>query len=115
MPSDPLIVFIDRDGARREVRAAVGVTLMEVARQQGIDGIVAQCGGACACATCHLYVAPQWLGKLEPPEDMEEGMLESAWEPRANSRLSCQIHVSAALDGLEVTIPERQNLSEDHQ
>ena len=111
----PTIVFIDRRGARREVRAPAGVTLMEVARQQDIDGIVAQCGGACACATCHVYVAPQWLGKLEPREDMEEGMLESAWEPRPNSRLSCQIHVSAALDGLEVAVPERQNLIEDDQ
>ena len=111
----PLIVFIDRGGARREVRAPDGVTVMEVARQQGIDGIVAQCGGACACATCHVYVAAQWLGKLEPREDMEEGMLESAWEPRANSRLSCQIHVTAALDGLEVTVPQRQNLAEDDQ
>jgi ferredoxin, 2Fe-2S len=111
----PLIVFIDRGGARRAVRAPDGVTVMEVARQQGIAGIVAQCGGACACATCHIYVAPQWLGKLEPREDMEEGMLESAWQPRPNSRLSCQIHVTAALDGLEVTVPERQNLVEDDQ
>jgi 2Fe-2S ferredoxin len=111
----PLIVFIDRGGARREVQAPDGVTVMEVARQQGVDGIVAQCGGACACATCHVYVSPQWLGKLEPREDMEEGMLESAWEPRANSRLSCQIHVTAALDGLEVTVPQRQNLAEDDQ
>jgi 2Fe-2S ferredoxin len=109
----PVIVFIDRGGGRREVRAPEGVTLMEAARQQGIDGIVAQCGGACACATCHVYVAPQWLGRLEPPEDMEEGMLESAWEPRANSRLSCQIHLTAALDGLEVTVPERQNVHDD--
>jgi 2Fe-2S ferredoxin len=111
----PLVVFIDRGGERREVRAPAGVTLMEVARQEGIDGIVAQCGGACACATCHVYVAPQWLGRLEPREDMEEGMLESAWEPRPNSRLSCQIHISAALDGLEVAVPQRQNLIEDDQ
>jgi 2Fe-2S ferredoxin len=111
----PQVVFIDRGGTRREVEAPVGVTLMEVARQHGVDGIVAQCGGACACATCHVYVASQWLGRLEPREDMEEGMLESAWEPRANSRLSCQIHVTAALDGLEVAVPERQNLVEDHQ
>jgi 2Fe-2S ferredoxin len=111
----PRVVFIDRGGKRREVEAPVGVTLMEVARQHGVDGIVAQCGGACACATCHVYVASQWLGRLEPREDMEEGMLESAWEPRANSRLSCQIHVTAALDGLEVAVPERQNLVEDHQ
>ena len=111
----PLIVFIERGEARREVRAPEGFTVREVARQNGIDGIVAQCGGACACATCHVYVARQWLEKLDPREDMEEGMVESAWEPRANSRLSCQIHVTAALDGLEVTVPARQNLLEDDQ
>ena len=111
----PLIVFTDRGGARLPVRAPDGVTVMEVARQHCVDGIVAQCGGACACATCHVYVAQQWLARLEPPEDMEEGMLENAWQPRANSRLSCQIHLSAALDGLEVTVPERQNLLEDDQ
>ena len=104
----PKIAFVGAGRVRREVDAPVGITLMEAARQHGIDGIVARCGGACACATCHVYVAPAWMAKLEPPEDMEEGMLESAWEPRPNSRLSCQIHISAALDGLEVTVPERQ-------
>jgi ferredoxin, 2Fe-2S len=111
----PLVVFIDRGGTRREVRAPEGVTVMEAARQHGIDGIVAQCGGACACATCHVYVAAQWLGRLEARDDMEEGMLENAWEARADSRLSCQIHLCAALDGLEVTVPQRQNLVEDNQ
>jgi ferredoxin, 2Fe-2S len=82
--------------------------LMEAARQHGVPGVVAQCGGACACATCHVYIDPAWLAKLQPREDMEEGMLESAWEPRDNSRLSCQIHITADLDGLEVTVPERQ-------
>ncbi len=104
----PRIVFIEPDGARREIDAPAGVTLMQTARQHGVRGIVAQCGGACACATCHVYVAPQWMAKLPPREDMEEGMLESAWEPRPNSRLSCQIHLTAALDGLEVTVPEQQ-------
>jgi ferredoxin, 2Fe-2S len=104
----PRVVFIQPDGARREVDAPDGVTLMESARQHGIRGIVARCGGACACATCHVYVAPEWLPQLEPREDMEEGMLESAWEPRPNSRLSCQIHLSAALEGLEVEVPEQQ-------
>jgi 2Fe-2S ferredoxin len=81
---------------------------MEAARQHGVQGVVAQCGGACACATCHLYIDPAWLAKLEPREDMEEGMLETAWEPRENSRLSCQVHITADLDGLPVTVPERQ-------
>jgi 2Fe-2S ferredoxin len=104
----PKVAFIDAAGLRREIDAPIGITLMEAARQHGIDGIVARCGGACACATCHVYVAPAWIDKLEPAEDMELGMLESAWEPRPNSRLSCQIQMSAALGGLEVTVPERQ-------
>jgi 2Fe-2S ferredoxin len=104
----PKIVFIEPGGARREITAPVGITLMEAARQHGIRGIVAQCGGACACATCHVYVDPAWATKLEPREDMEEGMLETAWEPKDNSRLSCQVHITAELDGLLVTVPEQQ-------
>jgi ferredoxin, 2Fe-2S len=104
----PRVVFIEPDGTRREIDAPEGVTLMESARRHGIRGIVARCGGACACATCHVYVAPEWLPRLEPREDMEEGMLESAWEPRPNSRLSCQIHISGALEGLEVEVPGQQ-------
>ena len=104
----PRIVFIERGGRRRELDAPLGITLMEVARQHGVQGVVAQCGGACACSTCHVYIDPAWISKLEPRDEMEEGMLENAWEPRANSRLSCQIHITADLDGLEVTVPERQ-------
>ena len=104
----PRIVFVEPDGARREITAPVGITLMEAARQNGVRGIVAQCGGACACATCHVYIDPAWTGKLEPREDMEEGMLETAWEPRDNSRLSCQVHITAELDGMQVTVPKRQ-------
>jgi ferredoxin, 2Fe-2S len=104
----PKIVFIEPGGRRREINAPLGITLMEAARQQDVQGIVAQCGGACACATCHVYVNPAWMAKLDAREDMEEGMLETAWEPRDNSRLSCQIHITADLDGLEVTVPARQ-------
>ena len=104
----PKIVFIQPDGLRREIEAPAGITLMDAARLNNVLGVVAQCGGACACATCHVYVDPEWLGKLGPPEDMEEGMLETAWEPRANSRLSCQVQISAKLDGLTVTVPEQQ-------
>ena len=104
----PKIVFIEPDGGRREVDAPLGITLMEAARQHGVRGVVAQCGGACACATCHVYIEPAWLARLEPREEMEEGMLETAWEPRDNSRLSCQIHITADLNGLEVTVPQRQ-------
>ncbi len=104
----PRIVFIEPGGARREIDAPAGITLMEAARLHGVQGIVAQCGGACACATCHVYIDPAWLARVGSPEEMEEGMLETAWEPRANSRLSCQVHIAANLDGLQVTVPPRQ-------
>jgi len=105
---NPRIVFIEAGGRRHEVEARAGISLMEVAKQHGVPGIVAQCGGACACATCEVYVEQGWLARLEPPEDMELGMLESAYEPRSNSRLSCQIPITPQLDGLEVGIPPRQ-------
>jgi 2Fe-2S ferredoxin len=111
IPLMPRIVFKEPNGARREIEAPVGISVMEAATRNGVPGIVAKCGGACACATCHVYVDAAWAARLEPREDMEEGMLESAWEPRDNSRLSCQIRVTARLDGLEVTVPSRQGES----
>ncbi len=104
----PRIVFVQPDGVRREIEAPAGITLMEAARLNRVAGVIAQCGGACACATCHVYVDPAWAGRLEPVDDMEEGMLESAWEPRDNSRLSCQVQITAQLDGLVVVVPARQ-------
>lgn len=104
----PKIVFMEPGGRRREIDAPLGITLMEAARRNDVQGVVAQCGGACACATCHVYIDPAWVDKLEAREDMEEGMLETAWEPRDNSRLSCQIHITADLEGLQVTVPHRQ-------
>ena len=104
----PSIVFMLADGGVRAVEAPVGITVMEVARQHGVAGIVAQCGGACACATCHVYVDPAWLNRLDAPEDMELGMLETAWQLRPTSRLSCQIPLTPALDGLKVAVPARQ-------
>lgn len=104
----PKIVFVEPGGGRREITAPLGITLMEAARQHGVQGVVAQCGGACACATCHVYIDPSWLAKLGPREEMEEAMLEIAWEPHGNSRLSCQIQITAEMDGLEVTVPQRQ-------
>jgi 2Fe-2S ferredoxin len=104
----PRLVFVTPSGAIQEIEGAVGISVMEAAKQRGVPGIVAQCGGACACATCHVYVDADWVAKLPPAEDMEQGMLESAWEPRANSRLSCQITITAALDGLKLTVPARQ-------
>lgn len=102
------VIFVQPDGVRREIEAPAGITLMEAARQNNVVGIVAQCGGACACATCHVYVDEAWLAKLPPPEDMEAGMLETAWEARGNSRLSCQIQIKPALDGLLVRVPAEQ-------
>ena len=104
----PKITFIEPDGARRVIDAPMGTTLMESAVQNQVSGIVALCGGACACATCHVYIGTAWFPKLDPIEEMEEGMLEAAWHRRDNSRLSCQIHLSAQLDGLEATVPEQQ-------
>ncbi len=104
----PKITFIDQDGTRREVEAKTGSTIMEAAVQNMIPGIDADCGGACACATCHVYVAEEWAGKLKPQDDMEESMLDFAEDVRETSRLSCQILVTNELDGIVVTTPESQ-------
>jgi 2Fe-2S ferredoxin len=102
------ITFIGTDGTRYEVEAENGSTVMENAIRNGVPGIEAECGGACACATCHVYVDENWRSVTGTPEPMEEDMLDFAYEVRPNSRLSCQIRVSDALDGLVVTVPERQ-------
>jgi 2Fe-2S ferredoxin len=104
----PTIVFIEPGGQRREITVQAGISLMEAARSHGIPGILALCGGACACATCHVYLDATRAHGLPPPEDMELGMLEGVALPQANSRLGCQVIVTAAMDGLEVTIPAQQ-------
>ena len=104
----PRITFIEPSGVRREIDAPVGISLMEAAAQNGVSGIVAQCGGACACATCHVYVDEAWREATGEPAPMEEDMLDFGFDVRANSRLSCQIKVTPALDGLVVRTPERQ-------
>jgi len=104
----PKITFIEPDGTRREVDATIGTTVMEAAVQNQVMGILAVCGGACACATCHVYVDAAWMEKTGPIEEMEEGMLEDAWGRRENSRLSCQIQVKLDLDGLQVSVPSSQ-------
>ena len=91
------------------VEAAYGLTVMEGARDNGIPGIEADCGGACACSTCHVYVDDAWVEKLPAKDAMEEDMLDFAYEPDATkSRLTCQLKVSDALDGLRVQMPEKQ-------
>ena len=104
----PKIVFVSASGASRIVEARTGLTVMEAAVKAGVEGIVAECGGACACATCHVYVDPSWEGRLAAPSSMEEGMLEFATGRRTCSRLSCQISVDEELDGLIVRTPEKQ-------
>jgi len=102
------ITFIGRDGTRYEMQAENGSTVMENAIRNGVPGIEAECGGACACATCHVYVDEAWQAATGTPEPMEEDMLDFAYDVRPTSRLSCQIRVSDALDGLVVTVPGRQ-------
>jgi 2Fe-2S ferredoxin len=107
-PTMAKIIFIDHGGESRTVDAENGSTVMENAIKQGIPGIEAECGGACACATCHVYVDEAWTEIVGPPSPMEEDMLDFGFDVKPNSRLSCQIKVSDQLDGLIVRTPERQ-------
>jgi ferredoxin, 2Fe-2S len=102
------ITFIDVAGTPRTVAAEIGSTVMESAIKNSIPGIEAECGGACACSTCHVYVDEAWTEKTGEPAPMEEDMLDFAYEVKPNSRLSCQIKVTDDLDGLVVRTPERQ-------
>ena len=102
------ITFIQPDGIEQTVDGQPGMTVMETAKMNLIEGIEAECGGACACATCHVYVDEAWTEKVGEPEAMEEDMLDFAFDVRPNSRLSCQIKVTPELDGLVVRIPEKQ-------
>ena len=102
------ITFIDAAGQARTVDAEDGSTVMETALKNAVPGIEAECGGACACATCHVYVDESWVERLGKAEQMEEDMLDFAFDVRPTSRLSCQIKVRPELDGLTVTTPEKQ-------
>lgn len=102
------ITYIAFDGTQFDVAAENGSTVMENAIRNAVPGIEAECGGACACATCHVYVDEAWTDVVGEPEAMEEDMLDFAYDVRPNSRLSCQIKVRDELDGLVVRIPERQ-------
>ena len=104
----PRIVYIEHSGKRHEVEVPTGLSVMEGAVHNSIPGIDGDCGGACACATCHVHVAPEWMAKLEPPTELESDMLAFAYDPDAHSRLSCQIKVRPELDGLTVYMPEHQ-------
>ncbi|WP_020185508.1 2Fe-2S iron-sulfur cluster-binding protein [Methylopila sp. 73B] len=102
------ITFIDHDGGERTVEAREGQTVMEVAIANDVPGIEAECGGGCSCATCHVYVDEAWSEVVGGPTPMEEDMLDFAFDVRPSSRLSCQIKITPALDGLKVTTPQRQ-------
>lgn len=102
------LTYITHGGERYEVDAEAGSTVMENAIRNAIPGIEAECGGACACATCHVYVEEEWVGVTGSPSTMEEDMLDFAYDVRPTSRLSCQIKVTEDMDGLTVHIPEQQ-------
>ena len=102
------IKYIEFNGKEHEVDVAEGLSVMEGAVKNAIPGIEADCGGACACSTCHVYVDPAWIETTGKPSEMEEDMLDFAFDVRENSRLSCQMRVTEDLDGLVVRMPEKQ-------
>jgi len=104
----PKITYKTPSGKTYEVEAPVGSTVMENAIRNGVPGIEAECGGACSCATCHVYVDEAWAEVVGEPQPMEEDMLDFAYDVRPTSRLSCQIRVTKDMDGLVVAVPERQ-------
>jgi 2Fe-2S ferredoxin len=104
----PKIIFIMPDATRHEVDVENGYSVMEAAINNNIEGIVAECGGACACATCHSYVDEAWLDRVPPMDDMEDSMLDAAYERRDNSRLTCQIEVNDNLDGLVIHVADNE-------
>ena len=105
----PKVTYIDFQGNTKTIEVENGLTVMEGAIQNNISGIDADCGGSMACATCHVYVEEKWLDKLPKAEDAEVDMIDMAYEPKKNSRLSCQLIVSDELEGLTVTTPEKQS------
>ncbi len=103
------ITYVEHGGKEHVVDVAPGLSVMEGARDNNVPGIEADCGGACACSTCHVYVDEAWVDKLPPRDAMEEDMLDFAYEPDPRrSRLTCQVKVTAELDGLIVHMPEKQ-------
>ena len=103
------ITYIEHNGKTHQIDVANGLTVMEGAVQNNIPGIDADCGGSMACATCHVYVKEEWFNKLPQKEQGEEDMLDMAFEPKKNSRLSCQLIISDELDGLKVITPTQQS------
>lgn len=104
----PKITYIEFNGTEHVIDGSVGATVMETAIKNSVPGIDADCGGACACATCHVYVDPAWSKVTGEASEMEEDMLDFAFDVRENSRLSCQIKITEDFDGLVVRLPEKQ-------
>ncbi len=104
----PKITFVEPGGDRKTVEIAVGTSVMEGAVDHGIDGIVAACGGSCSCSTCHVHVDAEWVERVGVAHEAEQDVLEFAIDPDERSRLSCQLEVSEALDGLVVHVPSEQ-------
>jgi len=104
----PTITFISHLGQSHEVIAVSGNSLMETAVDNGVVAVVADCGGACSCATCHVYIDPNWYAQLPEPDEFEQELLEFAIDLQANSRLSCQVEITEEMDGMVVHTPESQ-------
>jgi 2Fe-2S ferredoxin len=104
----PKVTYITQDGKHHEVEVENGYSVMEGAINNDIEGIVAECGGACACATCHSYVDEAWLDKMPPMDDMEDSMLDAAFERKNTSRLTCQIEMKDEFDGLIIHVADNE-------
>lgn len=104
----PKVTYVSHDGNERTVEAAPGTSVMEAAISNSVDGIVAECGGSMACATCHVFVDEAWLGRIAPMSPNEDGLLDCRDDRADNSRLSCQIVLDDTLDGIVVRLPESQ-------
>jgi 2Fe-2S ferredoxin len=104
----PTVIFINADGTQQDVEANAGSTVMQAAVDNGIDAILAECGGACSCATCHCYVDPAWTAVTGEADDVEKSMLDCVVEPKENSRLSCQITLTDDMDGIVIHLPAAQ-------
>lgn len=104
----PRVIFIAADGTTTEAEGAIGQTVMSVAVNAGIEAILAECGGACACGTCHCYVDAEWVARLAPPSPSEASMIECVIAPRPESRLTCQLRLSGDMDGLVLHLPAAQ-------
>jgi 2Fe-2S ferredoxin len=108
VPDMPKVIYVLPSGERREVEVENGYSIMEGAVNNNVDGIVAECGGACACATCHSYIDEAWIKKMPEMDDMEDSMLDAAYERKDNSRLTCQLEMNDEWDGLVVHVAENE-------